>query len=91
MDYNYLLAIAGLSLGPYDPVKETFKILPYRRRLTWVFMAVNWLVAFKALLLMFFTDAIFLLNEMYIVRGNSQKCKFAASLSSQCCKVYSEN
>ena len=78
MDYNYLLLRAHLTLGRYDAETRTFEVRRIRRLLNSICIAVNVICALKIAIMMFGGDLeLFYLNEVYIVRGDTEKCKFS--------------
>ena len=81
MDYNYLLLRAHLTLGRYDAETRTFEVRRIRKILNSICIAVNVICALKIAIMMFGGDLeLFYLNEVYIVRGDTEKCKFSIEL-----------
>lgn len=75
MDLNYLLRRVNLSLGRYDPVEKRFYIEPIRKAQNTACIIINMIAALKILFILVAEEAIFPLNEVFIVMGHGEKCK----------------
>lgn len=75
MDLNYLLRRVNLSLGRYDAAEKRFYIHPLRKFLNKACITINLICAVKILFILVAEEAVFPLNEVFIVKGEGEKCK----------------